>query len=200
MANSGDGGVTFGEPTALLKTWGAINSASADGRFAIVYRSGAEAEQQVSVAVTADNGATWVSAVASGDLPLYFDVTAAPGIRISPNGTIDLVFYAPAGSPEDCALTIESWRKTLPFGRVDPCEYDVYYTFGTLGDDGGLSFAEPLRLNPQPIRGVDFVRVQGGSQAGSHLAVAAGADFACPIWVGTPQAGKTQIFTACIER
>jgi len=73
----------------------------------------------------------------------------------------------------------------------------VFYTFSS---DGGLSFAEPIQLNQQPIRGDDFARFQGVSQPGSHLVVASGGEFAYPIWVGTPETGQTQIYTAKIER
>ena len=94
-------------------------------------------------------------------------------------------------------LNVASWQQTLPSGRVDPCEYAVYYTFS---QDGGLTFAEPSKLNQNPIRGEDFIRIMGGSQVGSHLFVASSDDFAFPVWVGTPQAGKTQVYGVKIER
>jgi hypothetical protein len=197
MANSSDGGVTFGEPTKILDTWGPINSASAGGKFAIAYRTGTEESQQLAIAVTTDNGQSWTSAVASGDTPLYFDVEFGPGIGISPDGTIDLVFYAHDSNSTDCVLDVESWRQTLPFGRVDPCEYNVYHTFSK---DGGLTFAEPLKLNSKPIRGEDFPRLAGATRAGTHLWVASGEQYAYPMWIETPNAGKTQIYTAKIER
>jgi hypothetical protein len=82
-------------------------------------------------------------------------------------------------------------------GRIDPCVYDVYYTFSK---DGGLSFAEPVKLNGHPIQGEDFARFGIPSSAGSHLSVASGDMYAYPIWIGTPQTGKTQIYSAKIER
>ncbi|HLF89038.1 MAG TPA: hypothetical protein VI451_08850 [Anaerolineales bacterium] len=197
MANSADGGNTFGEPTPIVKTWGPVNTASANGQFAIVYRTGTEESQQLALATTSDNGQTWTSVIASGDIPLYFDVGKAPGLGIAPNGTIDLVFYAHASSTLDCVETVESWQQTLPFGGLDDCEYNVFYTFSK---DGGLSFAEPVQLNQDPIRGEDFIKWFGGSMAGSHLAVASGDDYAYPVWIGTPQSGQTQVFTARIER
>ncbi len=197
LASSTDGGVTFGEPAPIAETWGPINTASAQELFALVYRVGSESSQQLAVAVSADNGESWSAAIASGDLPLYFEAEKAPGIGISPTGTIDLVFYGHDPAAANCALDVQSWQWTLPFGRVDPCTYNVFYTFSS---DGGLTFSEPLQLNDQPIRGEDFVRYQGGSQPGSHLAVASGEAFAYPIWVGTPAPGQTQVFTAKIAR
>lgn len=197
MANSTDGGVTFGEPTPILETWGPINTTSANGIFAIAYLAGDETSQQLAVATTSDNGQSWSSTIASGNVPLYFDPDKGPGIGMSSDNSIDLVFYAKENPTENCILTIESWQQTLLRGRVDPCIYNVYYTFS---NDGGLSFATPIQLNQQPIRGDDFVRIQGTSLVGSHLAVASGNEFAYPIWIGTPETGKTQIYSAKIKR
>ena len=116
---------------------------------------------------------------------------------MAPNGIIDLVFYAHDSGSKDCVLNIESWQQTLPFGRVDPCEYNVYYTYSK---DGGLTFAEPVKLNERSIRGDDFIRSRGGSQVGSHLAVASANEFAYPTWIGTPTPGKTPVFGVKINR
>ena len=184
MANSSDGGITFGEPAPILETWGPINTTSANGNFAVVYRVGDETNQQLAVATTSDHGQTWSSTIASGDVSLYFDPDKGPGIGMSSENVIDLVFYA--HDNPTCTLTIES-----------SCTYDVYYTSS---NDGGLSFVEPIQLNQQPIRGQDFARFQGDSQPGSHLAVASDDEFAYPIWIGTPETGKTQLYTAKIQR
>jgi hypothetical protein len=197
MANSTDGGNTFGEPSPILETWGPISTTSIDGVFAIAYRTGDETNQQLAVATTSDNGQTWTSIIASGEVPLSFDPDKGPGIGMSSDRTIDLVFYAMEKPNADCGLTVESWQDTLPFGREDPCTYNVFYTFS---DNSGLSFADPIQLNSQPIRGQDFTSFQDGSQPGSYLAVASAADSAYPIWIGTPEAGKTQVYTAKIDR
>ncbi len=197
MANSSDGGQTFEEPAPILETWGPINSTSANGQYAIVFRTGTEENQQLAVATTSDNGLNWTSVIASGSLPMYFEAYKAPGIGMAPNGTIDLVFYAPVDPSSECLLNIESWRQTLPFGRIDPCEYNVYYTYSK---DGGLSFAEPMKLNDRLIRGEDFILFQGASQVGSHLSVASSNEFAYPTWIGTPTTGKTQVYGIKIER
>jgi hypothetical protein len=188
MANSRDGGTTFEEPAPILETWGPINTSSANGSFAIVYRVGDDTDQQLAVATTSDNGQTWASTIASGNVPLYHDPDKGPGIGISADNTIDVVFYAKIDPNRDCILTA---------GGIDPCTYNVYYTSSS---DGGLSFTEPIQLNQQPVRGKDFARFFGDSHPGSHLAVASDNEFAYPMWIGTPETGKTQIYLAKIER
>jgi hypothetical protein len=195
MANSDDGGMTFGEPAPILKTWGPINTTSANGVFAIAYRTGTEENQQLAIATTSDNGQAWKSAIASGSMSLHFEGDKGPGIGIAANGTIDLVFYAREGG-KGCFQTLESWQETLPYGRLDPCEYSVYYTYSK----DGQTFAEPIRLNENIIRGEDFIQFQGASQVGSHLSVASGDDFAYPVWVGTPSQDKTQVYGIKISR
>ncbi len=197
MANSQDNGTTFGEPTPLMETWGPIYSTSAGGQVAIVYRTGTQTKQSLAVATTSDSGQTWNSTIASGDIPLHFDVDKAPAISIAPNGALDLVFYAHTGDSTSCLLNVESWRNTLLARWVDLCEYDVFYTYSK---DGGLTFGSPLKLNQQPIRGEDFVHFSGAAPLGAPLAVSSSNEYAYPTWIGTPQVGKTQIFTAKIAR
>ena len=197
MANSDDGGKNFGEPAPILETWGPINTAFQDGQYAIVYRVGDEESQSLAVATTNSQGRLWNAAIASGEVPLFFDVDKAPGIDFAPDGTLDLVFYAHDPGAADCVLTVEEWLETLPFGRVDPCRYNVYFTFSK---DGGDSFSRPVQLNERPIQGESFVLQNGGSQVGSHIAVASSDSHAFPIWIGTPQREKTQVYTARIER
>ncbi|MBU1660895.1 MAG: hypothetical protein KKD28_05420 [Chloroflexi bacterium] len=197
MANSTDGGETFGEPTPILKTWGPINSTSANGEFALVYRTGSEAAQNLAVATTSDSGQTWTSSIASGGVPLYFDVDNSPGIGISPDGTIDLVFYAHDPGSLDCVLDIQSWQEIVQWGRIDPCKYNVYYTYSK---DGGLTFSDPVRLNGQPVEGESLARYEGRSGVGGSLAVASTNSYAYPVWVGTPGVEKTQVYTIQIKR
>ncbi len=197
MANSSDGGVEFGEPTPILESWGPINTAFRDNQYAVVYRVGTEEAQRLAVATTVDYGKTWRSSIASGEVPLNFDVDKAPGLNVAPDGTIDLVFYAHDPDLVNCVLTVDEWLNTLPFGRVDPCNYNVYYTFSK---DGGSTFSRPVQLNEGPIRGDSFIQIDGGSQVGSHIAVASSDSYAYPIWIGTPQTEKTQAYTVQIKR
>jgi len=196
MANSSDGGETFGEPTPILETWGPINSTSANGVFAIAYRTGTEESQKLAVAVSADNGQTWTAAVASGDIPLYFDPDHGPGIGIAPDGTLDLVFYAHDRGSLGCVLNTQSWQETARWGRVDPCNYNVFYTFS----EDGLAFSEPVQLNRKLVEGESLARFEGRSTMGSHLSVASSDDYAYPVWIGTPEAEKTQVYAVRISR
>ena len=202
IANSTDGGESFGAPAPILETWAPINTASGGGRFAVIYRMGAREAQKLAVAVTSDNGQTWTSTIASGEIPLYSDTnefpglgaSKAPGIDIAPDGTIDVVFYAHDANSLDCLLDVEN---RLSFGQVDTCNYNVFYTFSR---DGGQTFSHPIQLNDDPIRGEDFMRIGGASQAGSHIAIASTDQYAYPIWIETPETSKTQIFTVQISR
>jgi hypothetical protein len=197
IANSTDGGDSFGEPVPILETWGPINSTSSNGQMSIVYRTVTGESQQIAVATSTDNGKTWYPSIASGDIPLYFDADHGPGIGMAPDGTIDLVFYAHDQGSLECVLDIQSWLETLPWGRVDPCSYNVYYTFS---EDGGMTFSDPIQLNNKPVEGESLARFQGRSTIGSHLAIASSDDNAYPIWIGTPGEGKTQVYTIQISR
>ncbi len=197
MANSSDGGDTFGEPTPILETWGPINTTSENGRYAIAYRVGDFKSQKLAVATSDDNGTTWSSAVASGDLDLNFDPDKGPGIGMAPSGTIDLVFYDYDHPDEDCLMDLQAWQATIQWGRVDPCSYNLYYTFSP-GPD--LVFSRPVQLNDKVISGPSLARFQGRSYPGSHLEVASTDDFAYPVWIGTPADGETQVQTVQISR
>ncbi len=197
MANSVNGGETFGEPTPIAETWGPINSTSTNGVYAIVYRTGSETSQKLAMATSADDGQTWESTIASGDVPLFFDVQIGPGIGMAPNGTIDLVFYAHDPNSLDCVLDIQRWQEVGPWGYVDTCSYNVFYTYS---DDGGHSFREPIKLNEDLVVGESFARFEGQSTPGSHLAVASSDTHAYPVWIRTPEDGKTQVYTVQITR
>ena len=197
MANSMDGGETFGEPSPILETWGPIKATSSNGTFAIAYRIGTEVVQKIAVAVTSDNGKTWESTIASGDLQLPFDADHGPGIAISPDGIIDLVFIAHEPENHDCVLDIQKWQESLRLGQVDPCSYNVYYTFSK---DKGRRFSAPIQINQSLILGESLARFEGRSTYGSHLEIAATDEYAYPVWIGTPQEGMTQVYTVKIKR
>ncbi len=203
MSNSTDNGDTFSEPTPLTETWGPISTASANGLFALAYRTGDINHQQIALATTSDNGQTWTSVIASGNIPLYFDPDHPPVISLAPNGTLDLVFYAHDSGSADCVGNLEIWQNSLLSIPVDSCEYNVFYTFSkdnaqTFAES--LSFAEPTQLNQDPIRGEDFPRFSGLLLTESYLSLASTDTYAYPLWLGTPEAGKTQIYLVKIER
>ncbi|GAB4580881.1 MAG: hypothetical protein Fur0022_36250 [Anaerolineales bacterium] len=195
MANSTDNGHTFSEPTPITETWGPIRTASVNGLFALVYRTGDITNQHLAVATTSDNGQSWTSVIASGDIPLSFDPDHAPALSMSPNGTLDLLFYA--HTTPDCAQDLQTWQNHLLSIPVDSCQYNVFYTFSK---DGGQTFADPMQLNPDPIRGENFPRFAGLLLTNTYLSLASHDSYAYPLWLGTPETGKTQIYTIKIER
>ena len=202
MANSTDGGATFGEPASILETWAPVRATSANGIMAIAYRSGTEERQALAVATSSDNGKSWYATAASGEVPLFFDSDHSPGLGIAPNGTIDLVFYAhDPGSVEpdsnSCLLDLGSWLEVGAMGRVDPCTYNLFYTFSK---DGGVHFSDPIQLNPQPIEGEDLARFQGRTTPGSHLAVASSDGYAYPAWIATLGREQTELVALQISR
>jgi hypothetical protein len=197
MSNSTDGGETFGEPTPIAETWGPINSISANDVYAIVYRTGSETYQKLAVATSSNYGRTWESTIASGDVPLYFDVQVGSGIGMAPDGTIDLVFYAHDPGSLDCVLNLESWQESSQWARIDTCSYNVFYTYST---DGGHTFSKPVKLNDDPVEGSSFARFEGQSSPGSHLSIASSNAYVYPVWVGTPGLEKTQVYTVQIAR
>ena len=189
LAASTDGGQTLSPPQPIAETWGPINATSSNSRYAIITRTGSETELQLVVAISADNGRSWSSSLASGDIPVTFDPDKAPGISIAPNGTIDVVFYA--AQTADCVQTPAGWRETLNFPYVDSCLYDLYYTFS---QDNGQTFSQPLQLNDSTIAGEGFVGVNGRSQAGAP-AIAATDEAAHPAWID-----GGQLYTLRLER
>ncbi len=197
MANSQDGGVHFGEPVPIMETWGPIRTASRDEMLSIVYRTGTAEEQQLAVASTGDSGGSWVSVIASGNQHTIPGAHGAAEIDISQNGVIDLVYYVQTGETAECMPASESGLIIQMSGQVDTCQYDLMYTFS---NDGGRSFAEPLRLNQEPIYGENFLPAVGFGQAGSPLGIASGDEFAYPVWIGTSQEGSNQLFSMKIER
>ena len=197
MAHSTDGGTTFDEPVVILETWGPINSASANGQYAIVYRVGTESTQQLAVAVSSDNGQSWTSSIANGNIPVYFDTTKSPGINIASDGTIDMLFYAHDGDLAGCVQNIEMWRNTFWSENIDTCNYNVYYTYSS---DSGATFSQPIKLNQTLVKGESFTRFNGTSSIGSHLSITSTDDVVYPIWIGTPADEKTQVFTVRIDR
>ena len=127
---------------------------------------------------------------------LRFDPDHGSGIDMAPNGTVDVTFLAHTANSVNCVMNIESWRATIQWGQVDPCEYNVYYA--TSKD--GQSFSAPTILNAKPIDGESLAQFDGRSTLGTHLAVAASDEFAYPVWVETPSQGKTQVHVVQIER
>jgi hypothetical protein len=205
LATSADGGESFSQPTQIAETWGPISTATRNGNYYILYRSGTERTQGLAIAISTDGGQSWTASLVSGDVPLTFEVDKGPSLDVAPNGTIDVLFYARGAGATDCAFDLAGWQQTLGRGWIDTCVYNVYYTFSR---DGGRTFSEPLQLNETPIRGERFVRLGGraiadasrGGLSGSHLGMASTDEYAYPIWIDTQGVEGTQAFTVRIAR
>ena len=197
VALSEDGGESFNEPQQIADTWGPANSDFHNGRYYILYRLGAGADQQLALAVSEDNGRSWVASVVNGAVPLTYDLDRGPGLGIAPDGTIDIVFYAHQEPASDCVLEPEAWRNAFIEGWIDRCIYDVYYTYSR---DNGQTFSEPLKINDVPVEGEGFVRGSGRSVMGRQLDIASTNEFAYPIWIQAQSGGTIQAVTVQIRR
>lgn len=194
LATSSDGGRNFDPPQQLTETWGPITAGSENGRYYVLYRTGSETSPTLALATSADSGASWDNVAVNGDVALGFSVDKAAGLDIAPDGTVDVVFYAPA---EPCDLTLASWGEQLANGNlIDHCRYDVYYTYSK--DDS--RFSQPVRLNETAIEGERFLQGGGFSQPGSHLSLVATNAAAYPIWLDNGTGEGVQAVTVRIER
>ena len=190
MSTSADGGSTFSPPTRIGETWGPLSAAANNnGRYALTLRTGTESEQQLVVAVSDDNGRSWHSTIASGDIPLTFDVEQGPALSVTDNGIVDLIFYA--AETADCSPSLEEWRFGSRFSYENSCTYNLYYSYST---DGGESFSQPIPLNDTVIQGNEFAIVDGRSQTGSP-SLATTNEAAYAVWI---QGG--QVYLSRIER
>lgn len=194
MATSDDGGRSFGPPQQLAETWGPISATSENGRYYLTYRTGSETAPELVLATSNDHGQSWQTTQFNDNVALNFDTDKAPGLDVAPNGTIDLMFYAPA---ESCERTLAEWGEQLGAGNlVDRCTYDIYYTYSK---DDGRSFSQPLKLNETAVVGEQFIQAGGLSQPGTHMSMASTDATAYPLWIATEGAG-TQAMTVRIER
>ncbi len=175
IAVSHDRGETF-ESTRMAESWGAISSASHDGRYYVLHRLGSEQDQRLVISTSRDL-VTWETHDVSGDIALRFDLDKAPGLGIAPDGTVDVVFYAHAESAPAC-FDMDAFVRRVDDGWVDRCAYHVYYTYSR---DEGRTFAAPLRLTQQPILGKEFPRTYGTSRMGDYIGVASTNDSAHPV-------------------
>jgi hypothetical protein len=194
LALSDDGGETFGEPVQIASTWGLINSTFRNGVYYLLYRGGSAFDQSLMLARSEDGGLSWEATPVSGNISLAADFETGAGLGVSPDGTVDIVFYTPQDS--SCALDQEQWRNSFLGPWTDTCLYNVYHTFAP---DGGARFVPPIRLNEAPIRGDMFLHLNGRSTMGSHLSVASTDEAAFPVWIGTDR-GESVLMTARIDR
>jgi hypothetical protein len=177
LATSPDRGATFSEPRLIGPSRGAPSAVCHGGGYYVVYE---EAERMVA-AVSEDGGRTWSRHVVSGDLVLHPALNPAPGVGVSPNGTVDVVFYNP--TTPDCfdfatRFGFDRWSGEQQF--VDGCTYDVFYAHSR---DGCRTWSEPLRLNERPIEGREFLLFQNASRPGEYVGMASTDRHAHPVWI-----------------
>ncbi len=197
VATSEDGGQNFTEPQQIADTWGPVSAAFHNGRYYVLYRGGVEATQRLVLATSDDQGQTWQKSVASGDIPLTYDLGRGAGIDIAPNGMIDIIFYAHQDHSAVCVIDPETWRNSLIEGEVDHCTYDVYYTYS---QDNGQTFSQPLQLNEVAIEGEGFVQFYGRSVMGIQPDMASANEYAYPIWIQAQSDSAIQAVTVQITR
>jgi hypothetical protein len=188
VATSIDDGKTFSAPQRIGETWGATSAVATPGAYHVFFQSGPQQQQALTEATSRDGGKTWSSAVVSQDIPLYAGSAPAPGVGVAPDGTLDITFYA---ATQPCTnLEARSRAEVERQGWLDTCDYDVYYSFSR---DGGQSWAQPKKLNGQPIMGQEFVQFQGYSMAGQFIGTASTDKYAYPVWIEGTQARTTRI-------
>ena len=184
LSTSSDGGDTLSEIVQIGETWGPITADSRDGQYYILYQTGTEEAQSIALAHSADEGKRWRSTIISNPIPLRFDASKAPGLSISGDGVIDVIFYAPNDVTSGCGLNPDAWATIHRAGWVDQCDYDLYYTYSR---DNGLAFSQPIPLNDTVIEGPYFVQQNGVTQIGPHLAVAGTDTNAYALWINATQ-------------
>ena len=196
VSTSQDSGQTFSAPNQIAKAWNIISTTFHEGDYYIFYKEGTEQQQKLMLAVSRDGGVTWSTSTVSGDIPLYFDLDKAPGVDVAPDGTIDVMFYAPGEEAPQC-IDINAYRKRREQVWIDQCTYNIYYTFSR---DDGHTFYEPIKLNTHPIIGARFVRTLGSSRPGEYMGMASTNEYAYPIWIDTQGEEGTQAYTVQIKR
>jgi hypothetical protein len=192
LARSSDGGQTFAAAQQLSEASSEFSSTFAKGVAYVLYQREA-APAQLVLARSDDGAATWTTTIVGGDLPHHVAPSPPPAISVAPNGTLDIVFYAPTDACID-QDALEAYLQQRLAGQqprwIDSCQYHVYYTWST---DGGASFQPPQRLTDQPIAGESFVQIQQQSRPGEYIGIAATDTYAYPIWIAGTHAYTTQI-------
>ncbi|HTX80116.1 MAG TPA: sialidase family protein, partial [Longilinea sp.] len=195
-AVSTDGGKTFSAARQIAEVWGYVSTAFYQGDYYIFYKQGTEQKQELAVAISRDNGATWTTSLVSGNTSLSFDIEKAPGVNLAPNGKIDVIYYGHGPDVPNCS-DVAAFRQRFQNGYVDQCNYNAYFTFS---QDGGQTFSTPVILNQKPIMGSHFMRIAGTSRAGDYIGMASTNDFAHPIWIDTDGDDGTHVYTLQIKR
>lgn len=200
VASSSDGGRTFLSPKQIGESWGMIATAYANGTYYIVTRNALYETGEVSLHLlhSKTNGLSWTTGNVSRNVKLYssFPYEVAPGLSVSPDGTVDVVFYGQTNAPDCVSIPAPMSRQW-----TDKCNYNVYYTSSK--DDGTnlRVFSDPRQLNENPIVGSQFVSLGGMTFPGWFIGIASTNEAAYPVWIGNREGVEgTQAYMMKIER
>ena len=198
VVTSPDRGKTFSRPTTIGLGWALEGTASGASNDYVAYFGGPQQAEQVIVGASKDGDMTWQSSVASGAASLFYaPVAPAPAISVAPDGTVDLLYYAATGRCTEPAAFQRGHPMDLLGRWLDPCSYNVYYTFSK---DDGKHWLTPRQLNQQPLDGKGFVQIPAGrSRPGEYMGMASTNQYAYPLWIATNAAG-TVADTVRIQR
>jgi beta-lactamase regulating signal transducer with metallopeptidase domain len=205
IVTSSDGGQTFAEPRQISAmgentSWGEIATAYENGVYYVLSKQVSMLDGRLGLVLhySTDNGKTWKLARVSKGLKLYttFPYEVMPGLSVSPDGTVDVVFYGHTNAP-DCislpSLYVQNW--------TDRCDYNVYHTFSKDTGATPKTFSQPQQLNDEPIVGSQFVRLYGHTTPGDFISIASTNDAAYPVWIGNREGVEgTQAYMMKIER
>ena len=199
VVTSSDDGSTFSRPTTLGLGWALEGTASGAGADYVAYLAGPQQTEQVTVAASQDGGTTWRSSVASAAAPLFYaPVAPPPALGVAPDGTVDLLYYAATSRCTDPAAFAREYPTQLLGRWLDPCSYNVDYTFSK---DGGEHWAPPRQLNGHPLAGPGFVQIPAGrTRSGDYMGMASTDQYAYPLWIAPDGSGGTEAVTARIRR
>ncbi len=200
IASSKDSGKTFSSPYRIGESWGMISTAYANGIYYVVtrYASYDTGEASLILLQSKNNGLSWTIANINRNIKLYsgFPYEVIPGLSVTPDGTVDVIFYGQSNAPECISVPAPMSREW-----TDNCNYNVYYTSSK--DDGARIkiFAEPKQLNEEPIIGSKFVHIYGTTFPGWFIGIASTNEAAYPVWISNREGVEgTQAYMMKIER
>jgi beta-lactamase regulating signal transducer with metallopeptidase domain len=200
LAPSEDGGKTFLSPRRIGESWGFISTAYANDVYYIVtkYASYETGEVSLRLLHSKNNGFSWGTANINRNIKLYssFPYEVAPGLSVTSDGTVDVVFYGQINAPDCISVPAPVSRQW-----TDKCNYNVYYSSSKDNGTTLREFSDPRPLNDVPILGSQFVRLAGMTAPGWFIGIASTNAAAYPVWIGNREGVEgTQAYMMRIER
>jgi hypothetical protein len=198
---SNDGGKTFTEPRRVGESWGRVATAYLGDAYYIMTKQASFQTEQVTfeyrLLYSQNKGVSWNVASISRNVEVYasFPYEVKPGLSVSPDGTLDVVFYA--HTTRDCISSPAIYNSAW----TDRCSYNVYHAYSK--DDGTTlrTFTDPQKINPEPIVGSQFVLLNGLTLPPFNIGIASTNEAAYPVWIGNREGVEgTQAYMMRIER